>query len=243
MVVAVMRVARVLVVTLVLVTAIMRGTVAVVMSVMVVPVLMAVAAGVRAVRGVLRDFLQQAIDVAPETAEAGRFLARALVHVEAAVNLRLQAVAPVLRIRKGPDELHALVGIVDLHLVAHPAQRVRDQRGEPGLACRAVAVAQDEIGARLAGSLLGEAPAQGGHRMAVDVPHRAEVVARRVERVLYRALVRLVVAHDALLHLVDRKLARVDRLARVEDAPYEPDAELRLAAGDGRAPAPRGPRG
>jgi hypothetical protein len=47
-------------------------------------------------------------------------------------------------------------------------------------------------------------------------------------------LVGLVVLHDALLHLVDGKLARIDALARVEDAPDEADAELGLAAADRR---------
>ncbi len=66
--------------------------------------------------------------------------------------------------------------------------------------------------------------------MAVEVPDGAEMLVRLVERLLHGALVGLVVAHDAVLHLVDRELAGVDRLAGVEQAPDEADAELGLAA-------------
>src|ERR1700682_4442668 len=71
--------------------------------------------------------------------------------------------------------------------------------------------------------------------MAVDVPNAAEMLVSRVHGVLHGALVGLVVAHDALRHLVDRKLAPIDRLAGIENAPDEADSELGLAA------PPRGP--
>ena len=70
------------------------------------------------------------------------------------------------------------------------------------------------------------------------MPHRAEVLVRMVEGILHGPLVGLVVSHDATLDLLDRQLARIDRLAAIQQAPDEPHAELRLAARDGGA----GPR-
>src|SRR5205814_9565405 len=69
---------------------------------------------------------------------------------------------------------------------------------------------------------------------AREVPAGAEMAVGMVESVLHGLLVGLVVADDALLHFVDRELASVDRLPGVEDAPDEPDAELRLPAADRR---------
>src|SRR5688572_27366496 len=73
--------------------------------------------------------------------------------------------------------------------------------------------------------------------MQVEVPYPAEVTMRAVEGILHGTLVGLVIAHDAVLHLVDRELAGVDRLARVEHAPDEADAPRGLGAGD-RGPGP-----
>src|SRR3546814_1328233 len=62
--------------------------------------------------------------------EAAVLLAAHLVHVELAVDLDLQAVASRGRIGVAPHQLDALVGLVDLHLVAQAAQFARDEGGE-----------------------------------------------------------------------------------------------------------------
>src|SRR5438128_1050826 len=82
-----------------------------------------------ALGGVGRDGLQQPVDVGLHVREPLRLLARALVHVEAPVHLDLQAVAVARRIGKGAHQLHALVGVIHLDLVAHGAQRRRHRGG------------------------------------------------------------------------------------------------------------------
>src|SRR5258706_2757021 len=201
----------------VVVIVIMRGTVGMVIAmavvmVMIVVVVMAMAVMVMirgaqmgaALRGIPRDHRQHAFDVDAQLLEARRLHARALVHVEPAVHLDLQAVPLRSRIRECAHQLHALVRVVDLHLVAHVAQSLGDQGGELRLASRAVAIAEHEVGACLARPLLGDAPAQGRHRVAIDVPYAPEMLVRRVEGILHGALVGLVEAHDALLHLLHR---------------------------------------
>ena len=67
-------------------------------------------------------------DVALERRESRRLQARALIHVELAVHLYLQAVAARLRIRERAHQLDALVRVVHLHGVAHALQRLGDER-------------------------------------------------------------------------------------------------------------------
>ena len=134
-------------------------------------VVVARGAAMRAALGrVVADRLHQALDVPRQAREAGRLLSRALVQVEPAVQLDLQAVASVGRIGERAHELDALVGIVDLHVVAHVRERARDERGESGLAGGAVAVAEDEVGPRLPRAFLGDhaahAPASNGSSRA-----------------------------------------------------------------------------
>src|SRR5260221_589518 len=78
-------------------------------------------------------------DVALERRESRGLQARAFIHVELAVHLDLQAVAARLRIRECAHQLDALVRVVHLHGVAHPPQRLGNERGEAPLACGAVA--------------------------------------------------------------------------------------------------------
>src|SRR3546814_4107293 len=98
--------------------------------------------------------------------EAAVLLAAHLVHVELAVDLDLQAVASRGRIGVAPHQLDALVGLVDLHLVAQAAQFARDEGGDGRLAGGAVAVAEHEVGAGHGAGLAGGVAA-GRHGVAV----------------------------------------------------------------------------
>ena len=82
-----------------------------------------------------------------KTGKALMLLQRVLVHVEAAMDFQLKAVQAALRIGIAPHQFDPLVGIVELHPVAQAFQKPGDVAGKIGVAGRAVAVAQDEIGA------------------------------------------------------------------------------------------------
>src|SRR5207248_7613632 len=115
----------------------------VVMVMVVVIVVVIVAARVRAPGRVCGEPRDEALEVRAQPIESRGFLARALVHVEPAVHLELQAVAPGRGIGERAHELHAFVRIVEAHVVAHVAEPLGDERGEFRRAGRAVAVADD----------------------------------------------------------------------------------------------------
>ena len=65
-----------------------------------------------------------------------------------------------------------------------------DELGEGRLAGRAVAVAEDDVGARLAGAAFALHAADRVHRMTVDVPAGAEPRVRRLDPLRQRVVVR-----------------------------------------------------
>src|SRR6478735_573643 len=67
---------------------------------------------------------------------------RVLVHVQRAIELDLQTVAPLVRASVLAHDLHALVRIVDRDGVAQHPRHPRHERGEFGLARRSVAIAE-----------------------------------------------------------------------------------------------------
>src|SRR5690348_8076005 len=97
-------------------------------------------AGVGAALGIARHGVEQAREVPLQRVEPGGLRAARLVHVQATVDLDLQAVAPAPRVRECADQLDALVRIVHLHLVAHAAQALGDERRELALARRSIAI-------------------------------------------------------------------------------------------------------
>ncbi len=157
-------------------------------------------------------------------------LQRGFVHVQALVQLDLQAVALRARVGIGAHQLHALVGVVHLHVVAHAGERGAHELGEARIAGGAVAVAQHDVGARPPFPVVALLARHRAHRVAVDVPHRAEALVRRVEQRAQRRVVGRVEALDAQPHLVGPQPARVDRAAVLQRAPDEALADARLAA-------------
>src|SRR2546430_4846270 len=93
----------------VVVAVMMMIMVMVVVVVVMFVVAVAVRALVRAPGGVARDLADHRGDVALQLLETRVLLARALVHVEPAIHLDLQAVPARGRVRERADELHALV--------------------------------------------------------------------------------------------------------------------------------------
>src|SRR5687768_2201930 len=73
--------------------------------------------------------------------EAGALREGLFVHVEPLVDFDLQAVPSGARVGIRAHQLHALVRIVDLDVVAHSSQNLKDDFSKPGLARRTVAVA------------------------------------------------------------------------------------------------------
>src|SRR6266446_10600960 len=93
----------------------------------------------------LADRLDEMGQIGAEPVKAGQPVQGALVHVERAVDLDLQAVAPLGGPALAAYDLDALVAFVDAHVVAQPAQEAGDAIGEFRAAGRAVAIAQQEI--------------------------------------------------------------------------------------------------
>src|ERR1700720_1244865 len=110
--------------------------------------------------------------IGPQPVETRRSLQRTLIHIERAVDLDLQAVAILGRAPLPADDLDALVALVDAHIITESAQEARDEIGEFRRTSRAVAVAEHEI-AMLALEPVAPAAVRR-HRMAVDMPDRAE---------------------------------------------------------------------
>ena len=105
-----------------------------------------------------------------------------------------------------------------------------DELGEGRVAGRAVAVAEDDVGARLAGAAFALDAADRVHRVAVDVPAGAELRMRRLDPLGQRVVVGAVIALDPPVDLLDAEPPRVDRRAVVERAPDQGLAEPGLAA-------------
>src|SRR5258706_9680792 len=102
----------IVVVVMVVIMRVVVAIVGMVVAVMMVAMMGIARAKVRAtLGGVGRRGLDQAIEIAPQGVESGGFVPRALVHVELAVHLDLQAVSVRGRIGKRPHQLHSLVGV------------------------------------------------------------------------------------------------------------------------------------
>ena len=133
-------------------------------------------------------------------------------------------------------DLDPLVALVDAHVVAEAAQKAGDEIGEFPLAGRAVAVAQHEIGIDAAPSR-GAVPV-GRHRMAVDMPDRAELAIQPLARFVEHPVIGRVVALDAGQHVLGVELAVVDRHAGLGVPAHQPDPRhrprLQRRSGSGR---------
>src|SRR6185295_5826623 len=75
------------------------------------------------------DVADQLVDVVPQAREVSALLDARLVHVEAAVDLDLQAVASGGRIAVADHDLGALEGMVEADAVAETAQGGCDEVG------------------------------------------------------------------------------------------------------------------
>src|SRR5262249_22210555 len=93
--------------------------------------------------------------VRAEPVEAGKPLQRALVHIERAINLDLEAVAILGRASLPSHDLDALVPFVDTDVVAEPAQEAGNEVGEIGCAGRAIAIAEHKIAMLVARAAVG----------------------------------------------------------------------------------------
>ena len=172
----------------------------------------------------------QAVEIGAQALEARSAGEADLVHVEPAVDLDLQAVPPGGRVGVAPDQLGALVGVVQLDRVAQRAQLRGDETGEGRVAGAAVAVAQDEV--RTKGGAVGRGlVAHRRHGMAVDVPGLAEAAVGAVQEFAQGGVIGAPAGLDPVLDLGDAQLAVVDLAQAAQPAPDQPDAAPRLVAG------------
>ena len=135
-------------------------------------------------------------------------------------------------------QLLPLVGAIDRHLMAEPGQDAVHEVEKRRIAGRAVAIAQHHVRPRLAGAVLVARGAVRAHRMAVDVPDRAETGVRLVERALDRGMVGPPAALDAALDRRPRQRRVVDRVAGRQARPDQADAAADLGIAHG-GPRPR----
>ncbi|MNQ92623.1 hypothetical protein D3C85_1080540 [compost metagenome] len=129
------------------------------------------------------------------------------------------------------NQLHPFVGVVARHRVAQVAQGLFDQRDELRFARRAVTVAQHKISQRMFAL-----PAQAfigivGHRMQVQMPHRAEARFGLADGTRQGGVIRLVIRLDAMPHFGQAQLAVIDRRGFVHAAPDQPFAQAGFLAG------------
>ena len=194
------------------------------------PTLIASRRAPQRVRRVVEQRVDERCQMLLHAVEAGALRARRLVHVEPLVDLELQAHAAARRVGVGAHELDALVRIVDLHVVAEAGEHAAHELGERRRrrSCR-----------RGRRGRCRRAPGRHRLRPARRRPRSsngsrcascAEALVGLGDAVADCAVVRPVIARDAVADLLDRKLAVVDRAAVVERAPHERLADPGLAA-------------
>src|SRR3954469_14218725 len=157
--------------------------------------------------------------------ETGQLFERLLIHVQRAVDFDLQTLPVRVRTPVPPHDLDPLVTLVDPDIVSEAAQKAGDEIGEILLAGRAVAVAENEIPVFAPPP---EAPVSvRRHRVAVDMPYRAERVVQLVNAVIEHAVIRLVIALDPGENILGFELAIIDRDAGPGVATNQPDPRHR----------------
>src|SRR4051794_39100523 len=171
---------------------------------------------------VTSDSFDEPTQIGLQAIEAGKPFQGLLVHIKGAVDLDLQAVPVLRRAALAPDDLDALVALIDANVIAVPAQEAGDEFGELAGAGGAVAVAQHKV-AMLALDALPPIAARW-HRMAVDVPDRTELPVQLIASLVEHAMIRRVIALDPGQNLLGAQLAVVDRNTRLGVAPDETDA-------------------
>jgi hypothetical protein len=192
--------------------------------------------GIRLHARIVGDGRDQPGDIRLDCRVVATAFTRLLIHVEAAIDLDLQAMTMLAWIGEGTDQLHALIGIIHFHVIPSPAQKGLHKPRKLPRRGRTVPIAQNKIGAGLARVSAIGSPHRI-HAVTIDMPHRPKLRMGGIQRILYGALIRLMKLSDPAHDFGRGEVPLIDRIAAIEQPPNQSNPLFDLIA-VGHRPGP-----